>query len=46
MNDFLAHFLLIDQYDLSTPNVIILIYHKVIKTKLAVFSFLLDLLKF
>ena len=24
MNDFLAHFLLIDQYDLSTPNVIIL----------------------
>lgn len=46
MSDFAAHFLLIDYYDFSTPNDIMLIKHEVIKNKLMVFGFLLDLMKF
>jgi hypothetical protein len=43
MNDFTAHFLLTYYYDFSTSNDIMLINHEVIKTKLVVFGFLLDL---
>jgi len=46
MSDFPGLFLLIYWCDFSTPKDIMLINHKVIKTKLVVFGFLLDLMKF